>query len=303
MKRIFGLASLFVLMAVGSTEAQYGGNSGYGSGMGMKGGMGRDGMKGRMAAPEEETEVKRLPPPEDVIQTKDNSVPRQHQIARGFIDSGLIPHYPAAADCPPIASPFASPHRFDGSDRTYRANYGLHSGLDISLPIGTPLLAVAGGTLIHKASGGKLTGNQVIIQHAPQDTGYPVWLYSLYKHFDQMPEIPLGSRVETGQVIGPAGRTGTQGKHYGDAGYPHLHWTVFVSDSPDYFENRMGIYPKGNRIIDPLAIYSGKTLDSHQLKALPDEEKMVAIPYQTADGRRFPSDTRLVWPVACHPKQ
>ena len=243
------------------------------------------------------------PPHEDIIETMDNSVPRDHQIARGFVASGLQPRYPEHADCPRVASPFASPTRFDGSHRVKWANYGLHGGIDISLPIGTPILAIADGTLMHKKAGGMLIGNQVFLRHTPEDTGLSVWLYSKYKHFDQVPDLPIGSRVEKGQVIGPAGATGTQGNVYGPAGYPHLHLSLFVSDSPDYFEGSTGIYPSGARILDPLAVYAtGRPLDNHRLAELPTEARRVDIPYQTPDGRTLPAGSRFVWPVFCTPR-
>lgn len=289
--------------------AQMAGDSNKMRGMGvrgreMKGGPHRDDTAQPPAAENGEAEVegKKMPPPEDVIISKDNSVSRQYQVERGLIDSGLVPRYPAEADCPPVASPFASPTRFDGSQRTYRANYGLHSGLDISLPVGTPLLAIADGTLIHKFRGGTLTGNQVFLRHEPADTGYPLWIYTMYKHFDQMPEIAIGSRVRKGQAIGPAGRTGTQDRYFGNAGYPHLHMTIYVSDVPDYFENRIAVYPRGGRIIDPLAVFGGKALDNHKLRNLPDAERVVDIPYQTPDGKQHPASARFVWPVACVPR-
>ena len=240
------------------------------------------------------------PPREDIIETMDYSVSRDHQIARGFVASGLLPRYPAQADCPPVASPFASPTRFDGSYRTKWANYGLHGGIDISLPIGTPILAIADGTLVHKATGGTLIGNQIFLRHTPEDTGLSVWLYSKYKHFDQMPGLPVGSRVKKGQIIGPAGATGTQGKHYGPTGSPHLHLSLFVSDSPDYYEGGNAIYPSGARILDLFAVYAtGRPLDNHRLAELPTEARRVDIPYQTPDGRTVPAGSRFVWPVFC----
>lgn len=291
--------------------AQMGGRKGGGMmGEGMEGrpGMmkGRRGQDGETAADggaEAAREDRSGPPREDIIETMDNSVPRDHQIARGFVASGLLPRYPAQADCPPVASPFASPTRFDGSHRDKWANHGLHGGIDISLPIGTPILAIADGTLVHKTAGGILVGNQVFLRHAPEDTGLSVWLYSKYKHFDQMPDLPVGSRVKKGQVIGPAGATGTQGKHYGAAGYPHLHLSLFVSDSPDYYEGGKGIFPSGARILDLFAVYAtGRPLDNRKLAELPEAARRVDIPYQTPDGRTVPADSRFVWPVFCTPR-
>ena len=51
-------------------------------------------------------------------------------------------------------------------------------------------------------------GTQVVLQHAPADTGLPFWLYTLYSHFNQMPAWEIGQRVRMGEVLGPNGRSG-----------------------------------------------------------------------------------------------
>ena len=66
-----------------------------------------------------------------------------------------------------MKSPFASPTRFDGSIRVQWAYHGYHNGFDISAPIGTPLIAIADGEVIHKFTGGRLVGHQIFLRHAP----------------------------------------------------------------------------------------------------------------------------------------
>src|SRR5690606_29341435 len=72
--------------------------------------------------------------------------------------SGIVPQFDAGARCPPVASPFASPTRYDGSRRPADRFGGLHGGLDISLAEGTPLLAIAGGKVVHSGEGGQAEG-------------------------------------------------------------------------------------------------------------------------------------------------
>ncbi|MCW9003492.1 MAG: M23 family metallopeptidase, partial [Rhodospirillales bacterium] len=147
----------------------------------------------------------------------------------GLFAVGLKAVLPSAAKCEGIASPFGSSTRYDGS---YRNNEhgGYHSGLDITLTIGTPLLAIADGEVIHGGEGGLLVGNFLWMRHAPEDTGLPFYAFVKYQHLDKPPSLQAGDKVKMGQAVGLSGLTGTQGGHYGATGYPHLHMTVYASD-------------------------------------------------------------------------
>lgn len=209
--------------------------------------------------------------------------------------SGLRPVYPGQARCPEIASPYASPTRYDGSYRPPWAFGGLHGGIDISLEAGTPLLALAAGSVAAKGEGGMLEGIFIWLRHAPDDTGLAYWVYSKYQHLQALPELEIGARVQAGQAIARSGNTGTAGKHYGAAGYPHLHLTTRRSpqDSAEAGSREMF---RGAALLDPLAIY-------HEAGAGPPlAEGAVSIPYATPDGKITPAGSRVVWPVACQPK-
>ena len=146
--------------------------------------------------------------------------------ARGFVATGLTPVYPADADCPPGTSDFASRTRSDGSRRSRKFYKGFHGGYDIPAEEGRPVVAIADGTVVHKNEGLSIGGIGVILQHAPEDTDLGVWIYTEYKHLKEMPDLQLGQRLERGQQIGPSGKTGTIGGHYGSAGFAHLHLTA-----------------------------------------------------------------------------
>jgi len=75
----------------------------------------------------------------------------------------------------------------------------MHEGVDIAAPVGTPVLAAAGGRVVFV---GRLRGygNIVIIQHEYQ-------YVTVYAH-DSLNVVKTGQLVERGQLIGLVGRTG-----------------------------------------------------------------------------------------------
>jgi murein DD-endopeptidase MepM/ murein hydrolase activator NlpD len=100
---------------------------------------------------------------------------------------------------------------------------GIHYGIDISAPTGTPVYATAGGTAISVGFNNFTYGKWVVIRH---DDGF----LSLYGHLSQQ-SVSQGSRVSAGQQIGAVGSTGFSTG-------PHLHFTIYrssgfgVSSSP-----------------------------------------------------------------------
>lgn len=89
-----------------------------------------------------------------------------------------------------------------------------HTGIDLSAPIGTPVMAAADGTVQSPNAGG-WAGVHVIIKHSGDAT--------LYAHLNQATVRP-GQTVKAGQVIGYVGMTG---RTFG----PHLHMEYYPSAS------------------------------------------------------------------------
>jgi murein DD-endopeptidase MepM/ murein hydrolase activator NlpD len=223
---------------------------------------------------------------------------RDHKITA----SGLTVTFPIGFECEPIASPFASPSRFDGSARRGDRNSGLHGGIDLSLKEGTPLLAIASGEVIALGEGGRLEGIFLWLRHTPADTGLPLWVFTKYQHLSTLPDLKTGDRVQVGQVVAQSGNTGTVDGYYGTAGYPHLHLSTFYGPSAEY--TTKGIYNsmvqgQGAVLEDPLILYLRGLNDLGQVRGLPEERKKISIAVVGKDGAVFPAGSTLVWPVRC----
>ncbi|MES4893324.1 LysM peptidoglycan-binding domain-containing M23 family metallopeptidase [Streptomyces sp. NPDC096012] len=93
---------------------------------------------------------------------------------------------------------------------------GYHTGVDFVVPAGTPLKAVAAGTVVSAGWGGAY-GNQVVIK---LDDG----LYAQYAHLSQL-SVSAGQAVAAGTRIGLSGATG-------NVTGPHLHFEIRTT--PDY---------------------------------------------------------------------
>lgn len=221
---------------------------------------------------------------------------------RGLEETGLVAVYPKEAACPEANSFFADTKRGDGTARNPRFNYGMHAGLDIPAPEGTPILAIADGTVVAKKeeTPDGIGGIGIIVQHAPADTGYSVWLYTRYKHLKEMPALEIGERVKMGQKIGDTGTSGTSGRHYGGGGHSHLHLDLFVSPDDKYFSGEVVFFPINGQMADPLAIFRGEPMDTASMRKLPADQKKVAIPYMTESGKVMNrGKARVIWPYAC----
>lgn len=113
----------------------------------------------------------------------------------------------------------------------------LHHGVDIGNPRGTPVLAVADGTVYYAGAdtervfGEKANfyGNLIILQHSLTTTDGAA-LYTLYGHLSAV-DVAAGAAITAGQAIGKVGATGI-------ALGSHLHFEVRVGNPDDYFATR-----------------------------------------------------------------
>ncbi|MBI2025685.1 peptidoglycan DD-metalloendopeptidase family protein [Candidatus Kaiserbacteria bacterium] len=99
-------------------------------------------------------------------------------------------------------------------------NGGGHNGIDIAAPIGTPVYASLGGTVL-------ATGNTDLVRGC---YSFGKWimiihgngLNTLYSHLSAI-DVVKGQQVSTGQLIGLSGMTGY-------ATGPHLHYGVYATE-------------------------------------------------------------------------
>lgn len=109
----------------------------------------------------------------------------------------------------PVTGPITSPF---GAKRSYET----HPGVDIAVPVGTPVRAPAGGTVDAAALMGKL-GNTIVINFGGGTTGR-------FGHLEKF-NVKPGDTVNAGDIIGySGGAKGAEGA--GNSTGPHLHYEI-----------------------------------------------------------------------------
>jgi hypothetical protein len=131
-------------------------------------------------------------------------------------ESGIVP------SGAPFVWPLANVNARVESPFGFRRSSGrMHFGIDVMQPVGTPVYAAAAGTVRTSTREGAW-GNLIVIEH-----DYPFnHLSTFYAHLHtREADIRPGVRVEAGQLIGTAGRTG-------NASASHLHFELRVNNMP-----------------------------------------------------------------------
>jgi len=107
-------------------------------------------------------------------------------------------------------------------------NAGSHPAVDIKMPIGTPIHAIANGKVIKTSTQSTGFGHHVVIEHPnvpdPDNPGTLTTLYSAYSHMDRV-DVMEGQNVLKGQIVGTSGNTGTSTT-------PHLHFQIDREEAP-----------------------------------------------------------------------
>lgn len=107
-----------------------------------------------------------------------------------------------------LTSPFGKYRSYSDGRKSY------HTGLDLSLELGAPVLSAAGGKVVvaHEMA---IFGNVVIVHHGQG-------VCTSYNHLDTI-VVKEGDMVTAGQQLGTLGSTG-------QSTGPHLHWGMEVAE-------------------------------------------------------------------------
>jgi murein DD-endopeptidase MepM/ murein hydrolase activator NlpD len=142
-----------------------------------------------------------------------------------------------------VAQPFAMPLNYGrvSSPFGYRIHpvtgeHLFHTGVDLTAPIGTPVVAASPGTVQFVGSDSGY-GKHVVVRHAGGYTSY-------YAHLSAFASgLRVGAKVSAGQLLGAVGQTGV-------ATGPHLHFEVRRNNQPTdplKLTSRFGAAPLAGR--------------------------------------------------------
>lgn len=105
---------------------------------------------------------------------------------------------------------------------------GSHAGVDIRLPVGTPIRSIANGVVTSVKNDAYGFGLYIVVRHPhmpdPDNPDYETVLHSVYAHLSAQ-LVAVGDTVQKGQQIGLSGKTG-------DATGAHLHFQIDRDNVP-----------------------------------------------------------------------
>ncbi len=116
-----------------------------------------------------------------------------------------------------ITSRFSNGQVTRGADVVAAGGTATHEGVDIGVKSGTPVLAMADGTVIMAAYNGGY-GNYVGLDHGKDAEGHSIG--SGYGHLSEI-KVTQGQQVKKGDVVGLSGNTGASTG-------PHLHFNLII---------------------------------------------------------------------------
>lgn len=136
-----------------------------------------------------------------------------------------------------------------------------HNGIDYVAPVGTPIMAAGGGSVV-AAGYNQFNGNYVFIKHAGN-------YVTKYLHLSKR-TVNKGQRVKQGQTIGLLGGTGR-------VTGPHLHYEFVVG----------GVHKNPRTLTLPQAeTLTGRALASFKAQARPQLAKLDSTELQLAQNQR-----------------
>lgn len=109
---------------------------------------------------------------------------------------------------------------------------GHHQGVDFPVPVGTPVLAAAGGTVagVGQCWGPNFGNHQVIVHHVINGKNY----WAIYAHCSK-DFVKVGQKVKKGQKIALSGAEGhVTGPHLHFEVHPVPHWDITTDINPEF---------------------------------------------------------------------
>jgi len=103
-----------------------------------------------------------------------------------------------------------------------------HKGIDIGIPTGTPVLAIASGKIHFVRENSSSAGKYIIVKHDENLIGNSnkKYFYTVYMHLSEIILDP-GDIVRPGDMIGLSGNTGRSTS-------PHLHFSLVSTNNSNY---------------------------------------------------------------------
>jgi murein DD-endopeptidase MepM/ murein hydrolase activator NlpD len=130
-----------------------------------------------------------------------------------------------------------------------------HKGIDLAIPIGTPVKTIADGRVVH-AGWGTGYGKYVKVEH-------PGGFATIYSHLSAF-KVHVGEQVKQGEVVALSGNTGWSTG-------PHLYFQFFVHGTPVNPLTIAQYAPKGTPVPTALrAEFLAQTAEPRQLLAVID---------------------------------
>jgi murein DD-endopeptidase MepM/ murein hydrolase activator NlpD len=132
-----------------------------------------------------------------------------------------------------------------------------HTGIDIGIPMGTPVVSIAPGRVVSVLRDDPISGHAVVVEHAQGWGGVPGPIRSSYVHLSMI-RVVKGEEVPQGMPLGRSGGApGTPGA--GRSTGPHLHlgmrsqapdgtWVAFDPVPMIDWAPHQLIYPGGNEV-------------------------------------------------------
>jgi murein DD-endopeptidase MepM/ murein hydrolase activator NlpD len=165
----------------------------------------------------------------------------------------------------------------------YLAGQGLHFGLDLSAPCGTPVVAIGDGVVLGADTSMGSAPHNLVIDHR---NGY----WSLYGHLLEKPSLKAGDRVKQGDVVALSGDPDSTCHSR-----PHLHLEIRANNN-ERFVNPINVIEAD---WDSLALFGqfGRGFE----RDLNDPRKWQTM-YDQPDGYRggapLINDYKNPWPPA-----